>query len=133
MNKIIQLFFATLWLPLLALANPFSELYYYRSVEPSPTKIWKCDLAVYGGSPAGVGAAIQASKMGKKVLFFSFNDFVGGLTSGGLTATDVGRKKSIGGLAKEFYKRVGRIRDFSPSEAEKLYLQAVGKLNHESD
>ena len=122
MKKFNHLLLALLWMPVLAPANPFSELYYYRSVEPGPTKILECDLAVYGGSPAGVGAAIQASKMGKKVLFFSFNNFVGGLTSGGLTATDVGRKKSIGGLAKEFYKRVGRIRDFSPSAAEKLYL-----------
>ena len=47
---------------------------------------------------------------------------MGGLTSGGLTSTDVGTKKSIGGLAKEFYNQVGRIRDFSPSVAEKLYL-----------
>ena len=122
MKKFNRLLFALIWLPVLAPANPFSELYYYRAVEPDPTKILECDLAVYGGSPAGVGAAIQASKMGKKVLFFSFNDFVGGLTSGGLTATDVGRKKSIGGLAKEFYNQVGRIRDFSPSVAEKLYL-----------
>ena len=122
MKKFNHLLLALLWMPVLAPANPFSELYYYRSVEPGLTKTLECDLAVYGGSPAGVGAAIQASKMGKKVLFFSFNDFVGGLTSGGLTATDVGRKKSIGGLAKEFYKRVGRIRDFSPSAAEKLYL-----------
>jgi hypothetical protein len=125
MNKIIPLFFALLWMPALALANPFSELYYYRGVEPGPTKILECDLAVYGGTPAGVGAAIQAAKMGKKVLFFSFNHYVGGLTSGGLTATDVGKKKSIGGLATEFYKRVGRIRDFSPSVAEKVYLEML--------
>ena len=92
MKKIIPLFLVTLWLPVLAPANSFSELYYYRAVEPGSTKILECDLAVYGGSPAGVGTAIQAAKMGKKVLFFSFNDFVGGLTSGGLTATDVGRK-----------------------------------------
>ena len=131
MKKFNRLLFALLWMPVLAPANPFSELYYYRAVEPGPTKILECDLAVYGGSPAGVGAAIQASKMGKKVLFFSFNDFVGGLTSGGLTATDVGRKKSIGGLAKEFYKRVGRIRDFSPSAAEKLYLTMLEKAGVE--
>ena len=95
MKKFSPLLFVLLCLPVLVTANPFSELYYYRAVESGPAKILECDLAVYGGTPAGVATAIQAAKMGKKVLFFSFNHFVGGLTSGGLTSTDVGTKKSI--------------------------------------
>ena len=63
--------------------------------------------------------------MGKKAFLLSFNHHVGGLTSGGLTATDVGKNESIGGLAREFYDRIGRIRDFSPSAAEALYLKML--------
>ena len=125
MKPVIPLFLVILWAPVCASANPFSELYYYRAIQPGPSQLLECDLAVYGGTPAGVAAAIQAAKMGKKVLFFSFNKHVGGLTSGGLTATDVGKKNSIGGLAKEFYERIGRIRNFSPSAAEKLYLEML--------
>jgi hypothetical protein len=101
------------------------NLYYYKPVERGEAKALSCDVAVYGGTPAGVATAIQAAKMGKKVLLFSFDHYVGGLTSGGLTATDVGNKKSIGGLAKEFYKRIGKVRNFSPSAAEKLYLKML--------
>ena len=75
MKKLNRLLFALLWMPVLAVADPFSELYYYRAVEPGPIKILECDLAVYGGTPAGVATAIQAAKMGKKVMFFSFNHF----------------------------------------------------------
>lgn len=105
--------------------NSETKLYYYTPIERGEAKTLSCDVAVYGGTPAGVATAIQAAKMGKKVLFFSFDNHVGGLTSGGLTATDVGNKKSIGGLAKEFYKRIGKVRMFSPSAAEKLYLKML--------
>jgi hypothetical protein len=125
MKHVIFLCLTILWVPVCGSANPFSELCYYRAIQPGPAKSLECDLCVYGGTPAGVAAAIQAATMGKKVLFFSFNQHVGGLTSGGLTATDVGEKNSIGGLAKEFYERIGRIRNFSPSAAEKLYLEML--------
>ena len=64
---------------------------------------------------------------GKKVVLLSFNRHVGGMTSGGLTATDLGRKESIGGLALEFYNRIGRKSGFRPSEAESLYLQMLNE------
>jgi hypothetical protein len=49
------------------------------------------------------------------------------MTSGGLTATDVGKKSSIGGLAAEFYQRIGALVDFTPSSAETLYLDMLGE------
>jgi hypothetical protein len=49
------------------------------------------------------------------------------MTSGGLTATDLGKKESIGGLALEFYNRIGRKSGFRPSEAESLYLQMLNE------
>jgi hypothetical protein len=79
------------------------------------------EVGVYGGSPAGVGAALQAVRMGKRTILLSFNNHVGGLTSGGLTATDIGDPNSIGGLAATFYERIGRTKGFKPSEAETLF------------
>ncbi len=97
-------------------------LRYYRQVEPGPAQRIECDVAVYGGTPAGVTAAVQAGRMGKTAVLLSSNRHVGGMTSGGLTATDVGNGKAIGGMALEYYTRIGRLRDLSPSEAEALYI-----------
>jgi len=98
---------------------------YYRQVKHGKEKVIDCDVAVYGGTPAGVSAAIQAGRMGKKTVLLSFNRHVGGMTSGGLTATDIGKKGSIGGLALEYYTRIGKIKDFRPSEAESLFLKML--------
>ena len=99
--------------------------YYYRHVEPGQPKVIECDVAVYGGTPAGVTAAIQAAQAGKRTVLLSFNRHVGGMTSGGLTATDVGNRESIGGLALEFYTRLNRLSHFRPSEAETLFLKML--------
>ncbi|MBT7055068.1 MAG: FAD-dependent oxidoreductase, partial [Lentisphaerae bacterium] len=104
-------------------------LRYYRRVEAGRPKLIECDVAVYGGTPAGVTAAIQAARMGRRAVLLSFNRHVGGMTSGGLTATDVGNKASIGGLALEFYTRIGRIGSFRPSEAESLFLKMLAEAN----
>ena len=99
--------------------------HYYRPVLSGQESLVKCDIAVYGGTPAGVTAAIQATREGKKAVLVSFNRHVGGMTSGGLTATDVGNKDSIGGLAEEFYTRIGRISNFRPSQAESLFMKML--------
>jgi hypothetical protein len=64
------------------------------------------DVVVYGGTAGGVAAAVQAARMGKSVLLIEPGKHLGGLTSGGLGATDIGNKAAIGGLAREFYRRV---------------------------
>ncbi|HOW65562.1 MAG TPA: FAD-dependent oxidoreductase [Candidatus Paceibacterota bacterium] len=64
------------------------------------------DLVVYGGTSAGVIAAVQARKMGKTAILVCPDKHLGGLTSGGLGWTDTGNKAVIGGLAREFYHRV---------------------------
>ncbi|WP_129714921.1 FAD-dependent oxidoreductase [Pedobacter sp. SYP-B3415] len=64
------------------------------------------DLVVYGGTSAGVMAAVQASKAGKSVILISPDLHLGGLSSSGLGFTDTGDKRVIGGLAREFYHRV---------------------------
>src|SRR4051794_4101221 len=72
---------------------------------PTPAVI-EADVVVYGGTSAGVAAALQAARMGKTVALVEPGWHLGGLTSGGLGATDIGNKQAIGGLAREFYRRV---------------------------
>src|SRR5688572_1624817 len=69
------------------------------------------DVVVYGGTSAGVIAAVQAKKMGKSVVLVGPDTHLGGLSSGGLGFTDTGNKAVIGGLAREFYHRVWRHYD----------------------
>ncbi len=69
------------------------------------------DVVIYGGTSAAIVAAIQAKAMGKSVVVVSPDRHLGGLTSGGLGWTDSGNKAVIGGLAREFYRRIKRHYD----------------------
>ena len=65
-------------------------------------------IVVYGATSGGIVAAIQAHKLGKSVVIIEPSQHLGGLTAGGLGATDIGNKGAIGGLSREFYRRIGR-------------------------
>jgi lysophospholipase L1-like esterase len=64
------------------------------------------DVVVYGGTSGGVTAAVAAARGGAKVLLLESSYLIGGLMTGGLTKTDIGKAETIGGLAREFYHRV---------------------------
>jgi hypothetical protein len=64
------------------------------------------DIVIYGGTSAGVAAAIQASRMNKSVVVIEPSQRLGGLTTGGLGQTDIGNKQAIGGIAREFYQQI---------------------------
>lgn len=64
------------------------------------------DVVIYGGTSGGVTAAVQAAKLGKSVVIIEWSKHLGGLTSGGLGATDIGNKGAIGGLSRDFYRRI---------------------------
>ena len=66
------------------------------------------DVVIYGGTSAGVVAAVEAKRMGKSVVLVSPDTHLGGMTSGGLGWTDSGNTSLIGGLARDFYHRVWR-------------------------
>ncbi|MEM9703633.1 MAG: FAD-dependent oxidoreductase, partial [Planctomycetota bacterium] len=65
-------------------------------------------VVIYGGTSGGIAAAIQAKRMGADVVLLEPSSHLGGLTTGGLGATDIGNKAAIGGLSLEFYTRVGK-------------------------
>lgn len=69
------------------------------------------DIVIYGGTSAGVAAAVQARRMGKSVVLIEPTRRLGGLTSGGLGQTDIGNKAAIGGIAREFYQAVRKHYD----------------------
>jgi hypothetical protein len=91
------------------------------------------DIVIYGQTSAGVMAAVQADKMGKIVILVGPDKHLGGLSSGGLGATDIGNKKAIGGLSHEFYQRLGKhygkaeAWTFEPHVAEKIFEDFVAE------
>src|SRR5438045_1727490 len=71
----------------------------------------EADVVIYGGTPAGIAAAIQTARMGKHALLISPQKRLGGMTANGLGSTDSGNKAVIGGIAREFYRRVKKHYD----------------------
>ncbi len=65
------------------------------------------DLVVYGATAGGVMTAIAGARHGLKTALLEPRDHVGGMATGGLSRTDTGVREVIGGLALEFYYRVG--------------------------
>ncbi|MBL8753979.1 MAG: FAD-dependent oxidoreductase [Planctomycetes bacterium] len=93
MNVVVR-FLAVVWTAAVALAQ----------VGNGPAR--RVDVCVYGATSAGVVAAIECVERGLTVLLVDCDDWVGGLTTSGLGATDVGNKDAIGGRARDFYRRL---------------------------
>jgi hypothetical protein len=74
--------------------------------EPANAAAEEVDVVVYGGTSAGIVAAIEAKRSGKSVVLIEPSNHLGGLTTGGLGATDIGNKGVIGGMARDFYHRI---------------------------
>ena len=114
------------------------------------------DVVVYGGTSAGVVAAVQVSRMGKSVVLIEPSRHIGGLTSGGLGMTDTGNRAVIGGVSREFYQRIRKHYEnddawtvekredfpffhkseealwrFEPKVAEKVYREMLEEANVE--
>ena len=77
----------------------------FLSANDTP-KTYKADVIIYGGTSAAIASAIQLKRMGKSVLVVCPEKHIGGLSSSGLGFTDLGNKRVIGGISKEFYEEV---------------------------
>lgn len=94
------------------------------------------DIVIYGGTSAGVTAAVQAAAMGKSVMLVNHHRNLGGLTSGGLGRTDFGRQAVIGGLSRSFYQRVRRhyeSQDAWVQQTRAEYMDVSAGLLREND
>ena len=93
------------------------------------------DLCIYGGSASGVMAAYSAAQMGLDVLVIEPSERIGGLTTGGLSFTDIGNKQVVKGVALQFYRRLGEHYGnleqwvFEPSVAHKILLDYLDHKN----
>ncbi|MCU1324109.1 MAG: putative secreted protein putative xanthan lyase related [Acidobacteriaceae bacterium] len=65
------------------------------------------DLVVYGATEAGVMAAVAASRENLKVALVEPTAHIGGMLTGGLSGSDIANPDVIGGLAREFFDRMG--------------------------
>ncbi len=94
-------------------------------------QVIEVDVCVYGGTSAGVIAAYTAQKLGKKAILIEPGKRLGGMSSGGLGYTDIGNKYAITGLARDFYRRIGRHYrkfeqwTFEPKVAEQTFQQYI--------
>lgn len=64
------------------------------------------EVVVYGATATGVTAAVAAARAGASVTLVEAGRHVGGMVSGGLSWTDVGDVRAIGGLVAEFHQAV---------------------------
>jgi hypothetical protein len=87
--------------------TPSTMLRYYYPVRRRRPRTIVSDVCVYGGTSAGIAAAVTARRLGRTVSVAAFGRNIGGLSASGLGATDTGRIAAIGGISREFYRRVG--------------------------
>src|SRR4051794_37856829 len=64
------------------------------------------DVAVFGLTAAGVTAAVAARAAGAEVTLYGPGRHIGGMVSGGLSWTDVGDTRVLGGFARRFHQAV---------------------------
>jgi hypothetical protein len=70
-----------------------------------PSEFVTADIVVYGATPSGVMAAVSAGRRGHSVALVEQTNHVGGVVAGGLVDTDIGDRKTVGGLAADFFNR----------------------------
>ena len=70
----------------------------------APAAPQSADVVVYGGTASGVVAGVQAARMGRSVVVLEPGKFIGGMTTGGLGATDNGANETVSGIALELYR-----------------------------
>lgn len=81
--------------------------YYDATLIPTRNTRLTTQVCIYGATPAGLSALLECSRSGVSAILLHPGSRIGGMTASGLGATDVGKKESIGGISREFYRRVG--------------------------
>ena len=69
-------------------------------------KSLQCQVLVYGGTVAGIAAALASARMGCQTILVERGDHFGGMTTSGLGLVDTLREEAFGGIVSEFLAQV---------------------------
>lgn len=101
--------------------------YYNPSAVTPIVQSLKTDVCIYGGTPAGIAAAVEIRRLGKSCILLEPSGHLGGMSASGLSYTDIGDRESIGGISREFYQQIGAkygkpfATRFEPHVAEEVF------------
>ncbi len=82
------------------------------ALAPLAAAALSADVAIYGGTSAGVIAAVEAAQHGRSVVLIEPGHHLGGMSVEGLGGSDIDNhaafrnSPAVGGLALEFYRRI---------------------------
>lgn len=65
-----------------------------------------CEVFIYGSTPGGISAALEAARSGRKVVLACPKGHLGGMSASGLCTTDAVRRHLFGAIVGEFIARV---------------------------
>lgn len=122
---------------LASLARADGQPGYYFPPEETLDKEVTTQVCIYGGTSAGVVAALALKRLGVESVIVHPGVRIGGLTSSGLGWTDFGTQDAVQGIAREFYERIGAkygmsIRwTFEPSVALAVFQEMVAEAGVE--
>ena len=94
-------------------------------------------VVVYGGTPAGVAAAVAAARHRATVVLLAEGTTVGGMMSNGISASDVGATHAVTGIARTFFDRIKSYYggasewQFEPRIAERVLVRMLSEAGVE--
>lgn len=107
------------------------QTYYHEAARDLPVA-GEYDVIVAGSGPAGVSAAINAGRMGAKVLLIEWNNAVGGISTSGLMSHFTGSVQSkfytelLQAMADRNEKDTGKITPYiDPENLKAIYLDML--------
>lgn len=64
------------------------------------------EVVIIGGTPGGIATAVTAARLGHAVTLVEYHQRIGGMSAGGLGASDIENRAMIQGFFREFVDRV---------------------------
>ncbi|TLQ08997.1 FAD-dependent oxidoreductase [Marinilactibacillus psychrotolerans] len=109
--------------------------YYDPQTLKKGNETYTSQVIIYGATSAGITSAIQLKRYGIECMIVEPTNHVGGMTTSGLSATDLGSEYAVGGISKEFYTKISEHYqkqneyNFEPKVAKEIYKQWIDEYN----